>query len=78
MKIWRSAVSIRNKVDAVIVTFLWLLLMSIYRGIDVPWVDGSLLGFVYVGMVNSVIVILQAGTSIIAWILLNKLVKKTL
>ncbi len=70
--------SIRNKVDAVIVTFLWLLLMSIYRGIDVPWVDGSLLGFVYVGMVNSVIVILQAGTSIIAWILLNKLVKKTL
>ena len=70
--------SIRNKVDAVIVTFLWLLLMSIYRGIDVPWVDGSWLGFVYVGMVNSVIVILQAGTSIIAWILLNKLVKKTL
>jgi hypothetical protein len=67
---------LRNKIDSVVVVFLWLLLMIIYRGINVSWTDGSLLGFLYVGVVNSLIVFLQAGTSIIAWILLNKLFKK--
>ena len=67
----------RRKIDVVIVTFLWLLLMLIYRGIRLEWTDGTLISFVLTGMMETLIISLQAGTSIIAWTLLNRLFKKT-
>ncbi len=51
--------------------------MTIYRGIDLNWTDGRLFSFIAVGLLDTLIILLQAGTSILSWNMLNNLFKKT-